>query len=107
MTTEERFERIEHLTAGLAEERRKDREEHKALWRDLAAKTESIARHVDALAVDTRLRFDQVADRIEALVEAGERTDARLKALGEATDARIAALVSAVGQYIQQGRPLQ
>jgi hypothetical protein len=27
MTTEERFERIEHVTAGFAEERRKDREE--------------------------------------------------------------------------------
>jgi len=26
VTTEERFERIEHVTAGLAEERRKDRE---------------------------------------------------------------------------------
>jgi len=27
MTTEERLDRIEHLTAGIAEERRKDREE--------------------------------------------------------------------------------
>jgi hypothetical protein len=98
MTTEERFERIEHLTAGLAEERRKDREEYKALWRDLAARTESIARHVDALAVDTRLR-------IVELVEAGERTDARLKALGEATDARIAALVSAIGEHVRLGHP--
>lgn len=34
MTIEERFERIEHLTAGMAEERRKDREENKSLWRD-------------------------------------------------------------------------
>jgi hypothetical protein len=34
MTTEERFERIEHLTVGLAEERRKDREEYKEVWRD-------------------------------------------------------------------------
>jgi len=33
MTAEERFERIEHVTAGLAEERRKDREEFRALWR--------------------------------------------------------------------------
>jgi hypothetical protein len=34
MTTDERFERREHYTVGLAEERRKDREEYKALWRD-------------------------------------------------------------------------
>jgi hypothetical protein len=33
MTTEERLERIEHITAGLAEERRKDREEYRALFR--------------------------------------------------------------------------
>jgi hypothetical protein len=25
---------IEHLTAGIAEERRKDRDEYKVLWRD-------------------------------------------------------------------------
>ena len=34
MTIEERFERIEHVTAGLAEERRKDREEYRQLWRE-------------------------------------------------------------------------
>ena len=33
MTTDERFERIEHVTLGLAEERRKDREESCQLWR--------------------------------------------------------------------------
>jgi len=111
MTTEERFQRIEHLTAGLAEERRKDREEYKTLWRDLAARTESIARHVDALAVETRLRILEVAEageRTDARLKAlGEATDARLRTLGEATDTRIAALVSAIGQYIQQGRPQQ
>jgi hypothetical protein len=34
MTIDERFERIEHVTAGLAEERRKDREEFRSLGRD-------------------------------------------------------------------------
>ena len=33
MTTDERIERIEHVTLGLAEERRKDREESRQLWR--------------------------------------------------------------------------
>ena len=80
--------------------RRQDRDEYEALWRDHAAGMVELRRHVDALAVDTRLR-------IVELVEAGKRTDARLKALGEVTDARIAALVSAVGQHIQQGRPQQ
>jgi hypothetical protein len=104
MTTEERFERIEHVTAGIAEERRKDREEYKTLWRDLATKTESIARNVDALAIDTRLRFDQVADRFDQL---GDRIDklateahAQNKALGE----RIDQMVSAIGEMLRNGK---
>ena len=98
MTIEERFERIEHYTAGLAEERRKDREEYKALFRRLDARIDSMARSVDALAVDTRLRFEQVAEQMEA-------TDRRLRELGETTDARIAALVSAIGQHVRQCHP--
>jgi len=34
MTIDERFERIEQVTAGLAEDRRKDREEFRSLWQD-------------------------------------------------------------------------
>ena len=57
---EEQSEHIEHLTAGFSEGRRKDREEYKSLWRD-------VAHNIDALAVDTRLRFDRVADRLQEL----------------------------------------
>jgi len=46
MTLEERFARIEHVTAGIAEQREKDREEYKALWRDTQ-------RQIDALATTT------------------------------------------------------
>ena len=42
MTIDERFERIEHYTAGLAGERRKDREEYKALWRDTQPKIDEL-----------------------------------------------------------------
>jgi predicted nucleic acid-binding Zn-ribbon protein len=100
MTTEERFDRIEHLAARMAEERRRDREEYKALRRD----TE---RHINELAVDTRLRFEQVADQIAALTAESRETTQRLRELGEATDARIAALVSAIGEHVRQGHPQQ
>jgi hypothetical protein len=100
VTTEERFERIEHLTAGMAEERRRDREEYKALWRD----TEG---HINELAVDTRLRIEQVSDQIAALTAESRETTQRLRELGEATDARIAALVSAIGEHVRQGHPRQ
>jgi len=100
MTTEERFERIDQYNAGLPEERRQDREEYKALWR-------VTQRNLDALAVDTRLRIDELADQIAAVSAEGRETDRRLRELGEATDARIAALVSAIGQHVRVGHPPQ
>jgi hypothetical protein len=94
MTAEERFERIEHVTATLVEERRKDREEYKALWRDqqrqlaeLTAGLVELRRHVEELAVETRLRIEQLADE------------------NRATNQRIDALVSAIGQLIAMQKP--
>ena len=69
MTAEERFERIEHVTATLAEERRRDREEYKALWREserrqaeFSAGIEVLRHQVSELAVETRLRIQELAD---------------------------------------------
>jgi len=82
MTTEERFERIEHLTAGIAEERRKDRAEYKALWRD------------------TQRQLNEVSVRLVQLSEADERLEARIEQLAAESRAadklleeRIASLV--------------
>ena len=93
MTTEERFERIEHLTAGIAEERRRDRDEHKTLWRDTQQQidrateaTANLARQVDRLAIETRSRIAELAEQIRAADEQ----------LGD----RIGSLVSAIGQFI-------
>jgi septal ring factor EnvC (AmiA/AmiB activator) len=100
MTTDERFERIEHVTAGIAEERRKDREEYKALWRDnqrqindLATGLNTLRSHVAELAVETRIRIEEIGDRIEQLAGQSRAEDKRL---GE----RIDQLVSAIGQLI-------
>jgi hypothetical protein len=88
MTAEEPFERIEHVTAALAEERRKDREEYKALWRDqqrqvweLTAGLAELRRHVDDLAVETRLRFEQVGEQIQQLAAENRATNQRIDAL--------------------------
>ena len=61
MTNEEWFERIEHVPAGLAEQRRQDREEYRELWREterqIQALTTKVADFVDASrAADTELR---------------------------------------------------
>jgi len=109
MTTEERFERIEHLTAGIAEERPKDREEYKMLWRDtqrqineLSAGMVDLRRHVDDLAVEVRHRIQEVAEesrlRIQELAEESREADKRL-------ENRIESLVSAIGTFIaSQGK---
>jgi len=100
MTPEEWFAQIERLNASIAEERRRDREEYRARWRDQQRQIENIHREVQRLAVDTRLRIEEVGDQIEA-------TDRHLRELGEATDRRIAALTGAIGEHRRAGRPPQ
>jgi hypothetical protein len=105
MTSEERLDRIEHVTAGIAEERRNDREEYKALWRkserqfdELAAGMVELRRHVSELAVETRFRIQELGDEWRA-------ADKALREQLAGTDARIAALVSAIGEHLRVGHP--
>ena len=103
MTIEERFERIEHYTAGLAEERRKDREEYKSLWRNTQQHLDALSETVKQLSEDVKQLAAEGRETDRRLRE----TDQRLRELGEATDARIAALVSAIGEHVRQGHPHQ
>jgi len=104
MTADERLDRIEHITAAIAEERRKDREEYKTLWRDtqrqineLASGMVGLRQHVDELAVETRLRIqdvnDRLGDRISQLANESRAAD-------QALSDRIASLVPAMGEFI-------
>lgn len=111
MTVEERFERIEHITADLAEERSKDREEYKTLWRDTERQIRELAIHIDE--VDARLgnRIEQFAVESRAAAEESRAADARLREaddrLREADDRlreRIDALVSGIGQLLARGK---
>jgi hypothetical protein len=93
MTIEERYERIEHLTAGLAEERRKDREEYKALWRDTQRQLDEIAR----AALENNRAIAELGILIRDLAEESRDADRRL---GQ----RIDSLASAIGGFLRQGR---
>ena len=102
MTTEERFTRIEHITAGIAEERRKDREEYRQLWRDtqrqsaeLSIKIADTNDTVARLAEDLTLHIRASDERLRA-------SDERAKAAEQELRDRIAAMVSAIGQLIQR-----
>ena len=96
MTTEERFERIEHVTAGLAEQARKDREENRQLWRDTQ-------RHINELAV----RMGELTMRVNDLsMKVADTNDAITRLAQESRDAdqqlreRIDSLVSAIGKWM-------
>ena len=95
MTIDERFARIEHVTAGLDEQFRREREENRELWRDtekrLAAANDAITRLAEASReADRRLgqRMDQLAEEFRA-------ADAVL-------EERIASLVSAMGEVLSK-----
>jgi phosphoglycerate-specific signal transduction histidine kinase len=93
MTIEERFERIEHLTAGLAEERRKDREEYKQLWRDTR-------RQIDDLTKKIAATNDAITRFAEESREADRRLSERIESVNQHLTGRIDTLVSAIGAFI-------
>ncbi|MGO4882067.1 MAG: hypothetical protein ACLP59_14740 [Bryobacteraceae bacterium] len=89
MTIEERFERIEHVTARLAEERRKDREENRQLWRDTQPQINELAVRMNDLTL-------KVADTNDAITRLAEESRAADRQLRE----RIEALVSAMAKFL-------
>jgi uncharacterized protein YlxW (UPF0749 family) len=93
MTIEERFERIEHVTAGLAEERRKDREEYRQIWRDTQRQLHELTLKI----ADTNDAIASMGERIEAVNQAAVERDG---ALGQ----RIESLVSAIGKFFAGGK---
>jgi chromosome segregation ATPase len=100
MTIEERFERIEHITAGLAEERRKDREEYRQLWRDQQRQIDEMNRAITRFAEESQAADERWREEMRALREESRAADERLQAADERLRERIEALVSAIGQYL-------
>lgn len=100
MTIDERFQRIEHVTAGLAEAHNKERDDARALWRntqrqidDLTYKLGETRDHIDAVAthLDNFIAECAARDRV---------TDQRFRE----TDARIDKLISAMGEFLRLGK---
>jgi ABC-type transporter Mla subunit MlaD len=100
MTSEERFERIEHVTAGLAEERRKDREEFRAIWRDTQRHIDEVAVNLSKLTVQVAEMDDRLGARIETLAEESRAADRRSQERDQRLGERIETLVSAMGEFI-------
>jgi septal ring factor EnvC (AmiA/AmiB activator) len=105
MTLEERFARIEHVTAGIAEQREKDREEYKALWRDTQRQIDALATTTHKLAGTVAQMAEENRAEHERLRQADAELSARQRQSGAELDARVAALVSAIGQFIASQPP--
>lgn len=93
MTSEERFERTEHILAGWIEQSWRDYEENRRLWRETRDQIAETDRLVKNLGAELRQTSRETEARFRD-------TDRRLKELGEATDRRISDLVSAIGKLI-------
>ena len=93
MTSEERFERIEHVTAALVEERRKDREEYRQLWRDTQRQINENSAAIAALT----LKMADTQDLIRAETERATNAEQQLRD-------RVDAMVSGIGELISQFR---
>lgn len=100
MTIEERFERIEHLTAGMAEERRKDREEYKSLWRDTQRQLNELSVRLVQYAEESRDADRRLEQRIEQFAAEARAADQQLREADARLGERIDALVSANGKLI-------
>ena len=112
MTIDERFERIEHVTAGLVEQWRREREENRQLWRDTQRQIESTQRQLDLFIAESRASDERLKQRIEQLAEEFRAEDKRLREsmfeMDRRLQERIDSLVSAMGKFIasqQSGGP--
>jgi hypothetical protein len=91
MTTEERLDRLEHWTAGLAEERKKDREEFRMRWLDTQRQIDENSRSIAKLQSANA----ELGIHIRVLADESREAD---QALGD----RISALVSGIGQLLAE-----
>lgn len=99
MTTEERFERIEHVTAGLVEQWKRESEENRQLWRDTQRQLNELALRVTE--VDERLgkRIDQLIEEAAARDREAAARDRESHERDRQLGVRIESLVS-VGEFL-------
>ena len=101
MTIDERFERLEHYTAGLGETFRIEREESRQLWREAQQKFEEQILVVTGNLAELSEQFlrsqKEAEERKREADERKREIDERFRQTGE----RIDSLVSAIGRWIR------
>jgi hypothetical protein len=99
MTSEERLDRIEHLTAGWIEQSKKEHQENRDLWRQTQTQIAETDRHLRVLADQFN---EQMAQHRAEWREEMRVMREDMTARDRATDARIGELVSAIGAFIRK-----
>jgi len=100
MTAEAPIDRIEHFTAGWAEERRKDREEYRQLWRDTQRHIHDLTFKIAATNDAVAATNDTVTLLATELRNELRASDKRAHAAEQELRDRIQALVSAIGEML-------
>jgi methyl-accepting chemotaxis protein len=98
MTIDERFERIEHVTAGLAEQFHQERKENGQLWRETQrqiAETNASLAETNATVARTNAAVARLAEETQRKI--GETSDADQR-LGQ----RIESLVGAIAKVLDR-----
>lgn len=85
----------------MAEERRKDRDENRQLWRDTQRQISEVAVHMNDLTLRMNDLTLKVADTNDAITRLAEESRAADRQLGE----RIDSLVSAIGKLLLSKQP--
>ena len=106
MTSEERLQPIEHVTAGLADQALHDREENRQIWRDTQRQLDTLSGRtleLSAAMIDLRRQMGELTGQMTDLaVKQRETSDAvgRLTQESRDANARVEALTSAIGAWI-------
>jgi hypothetical protein len=95
MTIDERLDRIEHISAGMDEQRRKDRDEYKGLWRDTQRQLNELGARLLQMSEETQDADRRLGELIAQLAEEGR-----------ATNKRVDEMVSGIGELIRSLPPL-
>src|SRR5438094_941300 len=109
MTIDERFERLEHYTAGLGEQFRREREESRQLWRETQENIRNISRETQENILNISRKLNDLTELfLRSQKEAEERRreiDERFRQTDEKfrqTDERIQNLVSGIGEWMRK-----
>ena len=97
MTIDERFLRIERITAGLVEAQNKEREEARVLWRNNQRQLDDLTYKLG----ETRDHIEAIVTRFDKLIAESAARDRLTDQRFRETDARIDKLISAMGEFLR------